>query len=230
MKLRTSVIACAISLALVTLWQPAAAQSLPSMRAATLAWHVPTHFAGAPAKLPVDSLPAHMPWLKRAFWGEHGAFRLLGLAPDTRYQELELRDVMLNWHQRMGLATWGMMTTQMVLGVLIDAYAADYYQSLTPAHRSLGYATFGLYLGTASLALTTPPGRFYDTGASGINVHRWLAVVHFVGMMLQPWLGRAIADAPDPDAYTTRRRLHRLNGWITYAAFTGAIVSIALPL
>lgn len=187
----------------------------------------------APASLtalPTDSLPTPMPWIKHLFWGQHGLFRIAGLAPAYRTQELNLRHRMLTWHQGLGLLTFGVMTTQVITGALIDSNPADYYERLQPAHRTLGYTTWGLYTITASLSITAPPARRYGSEFSTIKLHRYLALVHFTGMMLQPWLGRALAGANTAEEAERFRRLHRLNGWITYAAFTGAVLSIFIPL
>lgn len=176
-----------------------------------------------------DSLPEGMPLVTRALWGRRGVFRSVGLAPESRAAELRLRRSMLQWHQRLGLLTFGAFTTQLVLGELMAADRAKYYASLRPVHEKLGYTTFGTYLATASLSLAAPPGRRYGDGFSSIRLHRYLAVVHFTGMMLQPWLGAHLSRATSAASYDRRLRTHRWVGRSTYAAFTAALFTIFLP-
>ncbi|WP_397546749.1 hypothetical protein ABUL39_12970 [Rhodothermus marinus] len=178
---------------------------------------------------PSDSLPDGMPLNTRLLWGRKGLLRLLGLAPATRKRELEIRRTMLQWHQRLALVTFAALTTQVILGEVLASNRARYYQDLQPVHRTLGYATFGLYLTTASLSLGAPPARRYTPGFSSIKLHRWLALIHFTGMMLQPWLGRHLRLAPTPDSYERRLRTHRWVGRITLGAYTAAFLAILLP-
>lgn len=177
---------------------------------------------------PTDSLPDGMPLNTRLLWGRRGLFRLLGIAPATRQRELEIRRAMLQWHQRLGLVTLAALTTQVILGEVLASDRARYYQRLQPIHRTLGYATFGLYLTTASLSLGAPPARRYTPGFSSVKLHRALALVHFTGMMLQPWLGRHLRLAPTPDSYERRLRTHRWVGRITLGAYFAAFLSITL--
>ena len=176
---------------------------------------------------PADSLPENMPLRVQLLWGQRGLMRTLGLAPQTRLGELRLRRSMLQWHQRLGLVTFGALTTQVILGELMANNPAKHYEDLRPVHRTLGYATFGVYMTTASLSLFAPPARRYG-GFSSIKLHRWLALVHFTGMAIQPWLGTRLADARG-DAYGRRLDQHRWAGRITLGAFTAALLSVFLP-
>ncbi len=177
-----------------------------------------------------DSLPEGMPLLTRAFWGRNGAFRKLGLGPSTRAGELRLRRSMLQWHQRLGLATWLAMTAQVTTGGLVQSNPARYYDNLQPVHKTLGYVTFGAYSTTAGLSIFAPPARRYGSGLNSIKLHRYLALIHFSGMMAQPWLGAASARATDADRYDRLSTLHKWVGIATYTAFTGAILTIWLPI
>ncbi len=178
---------------------------------------------------PTDSLPQGMPLNTRLLWGRKGLIRLLGLAPATRRRELEIRRTMLQWHQRLALLTLAALTTQFILGEVLASDRARYYQKLQPIHQPLGYATFGLYLTTASLSLGAPPARRYTPGFSSIKLHRALALIHFTGMMLQPWLGRRLRLAPSPESYERRLRTHRWVGRLTFGAYTAAFLVILLP-
>lgn len=176
-----------------------------------------------------DSLPDGMPLNTRLLWGRKGLLRRMGLAPQTRRRELEIRQSMLQWHQRMALATFAVLATQVALGEVLASDRSRYYQDLQPIHRTLGYVTFGLYLTTASLSLGALPARRYDSGFSSIKLHRGLALIHFTGMALQPWLGRHLRQAPTPDSYERRLRTHRWVGRLTLGAYVAALVTITLP-
>jgi cytochrome b561 len=178
----------------------------------------------------VDSLPDGMPLSKRLLWGRNGVVRVVGLAPDSREEELRLRRAMLQWHQRTGLATWLAMTAQTAIGARMYDDLPGNYQRYRDTHRRLGYATFALYSTTAALQLAAPPAREYDDGITNISVHRALSYVHFAGMMATPLLGASATRADSPEAYQQALDRHRLVGWVTYAAFSGAILSIFIPL
>ncbi len=178
---------------------------------------------------PTDSLPDGMPLPTRLLWGRNGLIRLIGLSPSTRQAELDLRRGMLQWHQRLGLVTFAAMTTQVILGEMIANNPAEHYNNLQPIHRTLGYATFGVYMGTATLSLGAPPARRYGDGFSSVRLHRYLAIVHFAGMIAQPILGYRLAGATTTDQYNSRLKTHRWVGRITYGAFSLAMISIFLP-
>jgi len=177
-----------------------------------------------------DSLPEGMPLSKRLLWGPNGVVRVVGLAPESREEELRLRRDMLQWHQRVGLATWLAMTAQTVIGARMYNDLPGSYQRYRKTHKRLGYGTFALYSTTAALQLAAPPARSYDDGITNISVHRALSYVHFAGMMATPLLGASATRANSPEAYQKALDRHRVVGWVTYAAFSGAILSIFIPL
>ncbi len=183
----------------------------------------------SPILAEADSLPSGMPFHTRMLWGRKGLFRITGLAPSNRQAELRTRSTMLQWHQRLGLLTFGAMTTQVILGELIAADRSRYYEDLQPVHRTLGYATFGTYMTTASLSLLAPPAYRYSEGFNSVRLHRWLAIIHFAGMAAQPWLGRSLSNARSSEQYDERLNRHQWIGRVTYAAFTTAILSVFLP-
>ncbi len=178
---------------------------------------------------PEDSLPSNMPLIKRVFWGKQGLFRLTGIAPRYRRDELRLRQRMLQWHQRLGLITLAGMITQFTTGILIYDNPTKYYERWRPVHRALGYGLLGLYLTTASFSTLAPPARIYRPGFSSIKLHQYLALIHFPGMLLQPYLGYKTATARTSGDYNFYRTWHRRVGFITTAAFSLAVLSIFLP-
>ena len=138
-----------------------------------------------------DSIPNNMPLIKNIFWSDEGLLRRLDLAPKSRFKELELRHDMLQLHQKTALVNLGLMSYQYYLGHEMDKD----YENRSRLHKSLGYASFGLYMTSAGLSVFSPPALKYDKGVSSINIHRFLSVIHFSGMIMQPFLGYQISNS-----------------------------------
>ena len=128
---------------------------------------------------------------KNIFWADEGLLRRLDLAPKSRFKELELRRDMLQLHQKTALVNLGLMSYQYYLGHEMDKD----YENRSRLHKSLGYASFGLYMTSAGLSVFSPPALKYDKGVSSINIHRFLSVIHFSGMIMQPFLGYQISNS-----------------------------------
>lgn len=171
-----------------------------------------------------DSLPDGMYLKERILWGERGLVRMLNLAPTYRRSELKMRRRWLQRHQQLGLITLAGLTGQVVLGELLAANKGPYsdYQSI---HKYLGYGTFTAYMVTASFAIFAPPGRRYSGGVSSIRIHRWLAVIHFAGMLAQPFLGIRTAEASTFEDYRSSLNAHKWVGRVTYGAYLAAITT-----
>ena len=138
-----------------------------------------------------DSIPNNMPLIKNIFWSDEGLLRRIDLAPKSRFKELELRRDMLQLHQKTALVNLGLMSYQYYLGHEMDKD----YENRSRLHKSLGYASFGLYMTSAGLSVFSPPALKYDKGVSSINIHRFLSVIHFSGMIMQPFLGYQISNS-----------------------------------
>ena len=138
-----------------------------------------------------DSIPNNMPLIKNILWSDDGLLRRLDLAPKSRFKELELRRDMLQLHQKTALVNLGLMSYQYYLGHEMDKD----YENRSRLHKSLGYASFGLYMTSAGLSVFSPPALKYDKGVSSINIHRFLSVIHFSGMIMQPFLGYQISNS-----------------------------------
>ena len=138
-----------------------------------------------------DSIPNNMPLIKNIFWSDEGLLRKLDLAPKSRFKELELRRDMLQLHQKTALVNLGLMSYQYYLGHEMDKD----YDNRSRLHKSLGYASFGLYMTSAGLSVFSPPALKYNKGVSSINIHRFLSVIHFSGMIMQPFLGYQISNS-----------------------------------
>ena len=96
-------------------------------------------------------------------------------------------------------------------------------------HKKLGYLTFGTYMSAASLSILAPPGLKYSKKKFSSNkLHRYLAVIHFAGMVAQPYLGyRTATCREDPGCgnYEELRNLHQMVGGITVTAYSLAFLT-----
>ena len=134
-----------------------------------------------------DSLPSNMPFVKSVFWGENGMFRDTFVDPKSRMKELRIRRNMLQLHQRFALFTLGAMMYQASIGFKMTE--DNEYGKYRDTHMNLGYLTFGTYMTAASLSILSPPGMKYTKRFSSNKLHQYLALIHFAGMAVQPWLG-----------------------------------------
>ncbi len=171
-----------------------------------------------------DSIPQNMPFIKKPFWSEDGLLRKLECAPNSRYEELIIRKDMMQWHQKISLLNLGIMSYQYYLGSEIDQNGAygilgqDKYNHYKSMHKNLGYVSYGLYMTSAGLSVFSPPALKYDKKISSMKLHRYLAIIHFIGMSAQPWLGyqAATATGNNYDKYMDK---HRKVGEIVYISY-----------
>ena len=169
-----------------------------------------------------DSIPQNMPLIKKPFWSEDGLFRKLDWAPNSRYEELIVRKNMMQWHQKIALLNLGIMSYQYYLGEEIDQNGAysilgqDKYNHYKSMHKSLGYTSYTLYMTSAGLSVFSPPALKYDKKISSMKLHRYLALILFAGMSVQPWLGYQAATGNDYDKYMDR---HRKVGEVVYISY-----------
>ena len=175
-----------------------------------------------------DSLPPNMPVVKKVFWGEKGLLRDSFVDPKSRMKELKIRRNMLQLHQRLALLTLGLMTYQYDIGNRMINDPSEYGE-LKGLHMKLGYTSFGAYMGAASLSILAPPGMKYSKKRFSSNkLHRYLAIIHFTGMAIQPWLGYKTSVAGIEAAngvegraedYRNLRDLHQTVGGVTLTAY-----------
>ena len=169
----------------------------------------------------LDSLPKNMPLIKKVFWGESGILRNSFINPKSRIKELKIRRNMLQLHQKIALVNLGFMMYQYNLGNTMKEHS-DQYMDLKDTHMYLGYTSFGLYMTAAGLSILSPPGMKYSNKKFSSNkIHRYLALIHFTGMVIQPWLGykTAVARTNDPSNYTKLMDTHEMVGGITLSSY-----------
>ena len=174
-----------------------------------------------------DSLPQNMPVVKKIFWGEKGLLRDSLVDPKSRMKELEIRRDMLQLHQRFALITLGALMYQTSIGFKMTEDGQ--YGKYKDTHMKLGYISFGTYMTAASLSIFAPPGMKYSKKKFSSNkLHRYLALIHFTGMAMQPWLGyktsvanincsnRVVGACEDSENLTN---IHKTVGSITVSSY-----------
>ena len=163
-----------------------------------------------------------MPLHTKFFWGEKGLVRKLNLAPKSRKDELKLRVKMLQVHQRLALASLGLVAYQSNLGnQLING---DY--SKLSKHKNFSRVSWSVYMASATLSYLAPPALKYEKKVSSMKLHRWLSYVHFSGMMAIPFLGINIASSSD---YDKAVKLHQNVAYITMFSLTLSGLLTLLP-
>ena len=164
----------------------------------------------------------YMPLHTKLLWGDDGFFRQINFGPKTRKDELKLRVKMLQNHQKLALASLGLLAYQSSLGYQMKE--GDY--SLRKNHRQFSKITWGFYITTASLSYLAPPAQKYEKRVSSIKLHRWLSYVHFAGMMAVPFLGKNIATS---DNYDQALALHQNVATITFTSMSLSALLTILP-
>ncbi len=170
-------------------------------------------------------LPERMLLTQRAFWGENGIYRKIGIAPkvitnESRERELRVRRTMLKIHQGLGLATAGAMLAQGILGSQL--YKGNY--AVRNAHESVALGINIAYSTTALMAFAAPPPMVNRKKFDNIKLHKLLSVVHLSGMIGTNVLAHQIENNVKLKPY------HRIVAMTTFAAYTAAIISIKLEI
>ena len=149
-------------------------------------------------------LPKKMIFTQSFFWGKDGFFRktsISKLSLEQREKELKVRNAMLKSHQILGYLTLAGMVAQGIMGGKL--YNGDY--DLYDAHKTLGkWVTISYFTG-AGLSLFAPPPlvRKKVKGFNSIKVHKWLAYIHFSGMIATNAYSKENMDWHKYAAYTT---------------------------
>ncbi|MBT4826216.1 MAG: hypothetical protein GWP29_07320 [Bacteroidetes bacterium] len=149
-------------------------------------------------------LPQKMIFTQSLLWGKKGLFRKTGISKlslEQREKELKVRNVMLKSHQIIGYLTLAGMVAQGIMGGKL--YNGDY--KLYDAHKTLGAWVTVSYFTGAGLSLFAPPPlvRKKVKGFNSIKAHKWLAYVHFSGMIATNAWSKEDRDWHKYAAYTT---------------------------
>tara|TARA_B100001057_G_scaffold500795_1_gene617873 strand:+ start:3640 stop:4242 length:603 start_codon:yes stop_codon:yes gene_type:complete len=149
-------------------------------------------------------LPQKMIFTQSLLWGKNGLFRktnISKLSLEQREKELKVRNVMLKSHQIIGYLTLAGMVAQGIMGGKL--YNGDY--DLYNAHKTLGKWVTASYFTGAGLSLFAPPPlvRKKIKGFNSIKAHKWLAYIHFSGMIATNAWSKEDRDWHKYAAYTT---------------------------
>ncbi|MEK9609088.1 MAG: hypothetical protein VW058_05395 [Flavobacteriaceae bacterium] len=149
-------------------------------------------------------LPQKMIFTQSVLWGKNGLFRKTGISKLSiaqRQKELKVRNVMLKTHQIIGYLTLAGMVAQGIMGGRL--YNGDY--KLYDAHKTMGEWVTASYFTGAGLSLFAPPPlvRKKTKGFNSIKVHKWLAYIHFSGMIATNAWSKDDRDWHKYAAYTT---------------------------
>ncbi|MBL6643270.1 MAG: hypothetical protein ISP64_01500 [Flavobacteriaceae bacterium] len=149
-------------------------------------------------------LPQKMIFTQSILWGKNGLFRKTGISKLSiaqRQKELKVRNVMLKTHQIIGYLTLAGMVAQGIMGGRL--YNGDY--ELYDAHKTMGEWVTASYFTGAGLSLFAPPPlvRKKTKGFNSIKAHKWLAYIHFSGMIATNAWSKEDRDWHKYAAYTT---------------------------
>ena len=149
-------------------------------------------------------LPERMIFTQSLLWGKNGLFRKTGISKlsiEQREKELKVRNFMLKSHQIIGYLTLAGMVAQGIMGGKL--YNGDY--ELYDAHKTLGKWVTASYFTGARLSLFAPPPlvRKKVKGFNSIKAHKWLAYIHFSGMIATNAWSKEDRDWHKYAAYTT---------------------------
>ena len=164
----------------------------------------------------------YMPIHTKLLWGKSGLLRKLNLAPANRKDELKLRVRMLQTHQKLALASLGLVAYQSNLGNKMLDSDYSYYED----HKKFSRIAWVTYMTSASLSYFAPPALKYEKKISSMKIHRLLSYVHFTGMMAAPILGVNIVKSSD---YDKAVRLHQNVSLVTLGSLTISALLTVLP-
>jgi hypothetical protein len=149
----------------------------------------------------------------------------------VRKSELQLRRTMLVMHQVGGFLTLGSMIAALYYGQksLLDPNSGQRNDPYRSKHQLFVTTTIVLYTGTGVLAVLSPPPLIRrDNEMSTKTIHKTLAWVHFVGMVVTPILGGTVLKRGPIGRYVdlNQARFHQISGYVTAAALTAAMITV----
>lgn len=169
-------------------------------------------------------LPTNISFVEKALWGEGGFMRTSGmfapLTPEERESELGLRRTMLSLHQIGGFTSLGLMLGTAYFGqrVIDDTRS----RSLRNDHQMFVAATIVSYSATGLLAILSPPPLIRRNEISTTTIHKTLAWVHAIGMIVTPILGSMIGRQRD----SQKAHIHQIAGYFTTATYAASMLTV----
>ncbi|MCL5031575.1 MAG: hypothetical protein M1480_21430 [Bacteroidetes bacterium] len=171
-------------------------------------------------------LPDNISFGEKFFWGEKGLFREIGLvgelSPKERIHELSIRRTMLTAHQIGGFATLALMLTADYFGQQV----IDGKRYLGDVHQNLVTATILSYSVTGLLAILSPPPLIRRDEGSTTSIHKTLAWIHVLGMIITPIIGSTIRHKRLFNM--DQAHFHQISGYLTTAIFATSLIVITI--
>lgn len=179
-------------------------------------------------------LPHNMSFMEKGLWGENGILRTTGIAspltPESRKSELHLRRAMLTTHQIGGFLTLASMIATVYYGQksLLDPNSGQRSDPYRRSHQFFETTTIALYSATGALAVFSPPPFIRRDEFSTITVHKTLAWIHFIGMVVTPILGSTILKRGPVGRYVdlNQARFHQITGYVTAGALAASMIVV----
>ncbi len=169
-------------------------------------------------------LPANISFMEKALWGEDGFMRTSGivpaLTPEERENELGIRRSMLSLHQIGGFTSLGLMMATAYFGQRVIDNPRS--RSLRNDHQTFVAATIATYSATGLLAILSPPPLIRRNEFSTTTIHKTLAWVHAIGMIVTPILGSMIGRQRDSE----KAHIHQIAGYFTTATFAASMITV----
>jgi hypothetical protein len=126
---------------------------------------------------------------------------------------------MLVAHQIGGFVTLGLMASAAYAGQKI----IDGNSGYRPYHQAFVAGTIASYSITGLLAIFAPPPMIRRDEISTTTIHKTLAWVHAIGMIVTPILGGMISRRSSD---TQKEHIHQLSGYITLTTFTASLITV----
>ncbi len=171
-------------------------------------------------------LPDNISFGEKFFWGEHGLFRDIGivgqLSPQERIYELSVRRTMLTAHQIGGFATLVFMLTADYFGQRV----IDGRRDLGDMHQKFITATILSYSATGLLAILSPPPLIRRDEGGTTSIHKTLAWIHVLGMIITPIIGSTIRHRRLFNM--DQAHFHQISGYLTTAVFVASLIVITI--
>jgi hypothetical protein len=179
-------------------------------------------------------LPPNMSFMEKGLWGENGILRSTGIAspltPHVRMSELRLRRAMLTTHQIGGFLTLASMIAAVYYGQksLTDPNSGQRNDPYRKPHQLFVTTTIGLYSATGLLAVLSPPPLIRRDEFSTITIHKTLAWIHFLGMVVTPILGSTILKRGPIGRYVdlNQARFHQITAYVTVSALAASMIVV----
>lgn len=137
---------------------------------------------------------------------------------------------MLTAHQIGGFLTLASMIATVYYGQksLSDPNSGQRSDPYRSSHQFFVTTTIVLYSATGALAIFSPPPFIRRNEFSTITVHKTLAWIHFIGMVVTPILGSTILKRGPIGRYVdlNQAKFHQISGYITAGALAASMIVV----